>query len=147
MTVVRCRPITDLFNIKDEKNRLLDGCFGNMLSRGKRYSECNLDADVEETDSTFLVSVEVPGMEQKDLKITVRENVLTLKGEKKREAEENETPYYVSERSFGSFERSFTLPTNVQADKVTAKYRNGVLSILLPKVEEAKPRDVEVKFA
>ncbi len=147
MTVLRCRPLADLFNIQGDPSRTWAKCLDDIPQHGRQEGACTLDADVKETSGNYVVSVEVPGMEQKEIKVTVLENVLTLKGEKKREAGEKGTSYYLRERCFGGFERSFTLPTNVQNDKVAASYRNGILSILLPKVEEATPREIEVRAA
>lgn len=147
MTMVRCRPLTDLFNINSNTARMWARCGDDRSTENRPGRQCNLDADVKETAQSYEVSVEMPGMEQKDIKVTVLENVLTLKGEKKRETGNEQSAYYARERCFGAFERSFTLPTNVQTDKVTAGYRDGILSILLPKVEQAQPRDVEIKAA
>ena len=147
MTLVRNRPKTDMFNSRGEMNRLFDGLFRGVPNVTKHFTSYGPEIDIKETDNDVLVSVEIPGMEQKDFKVSVRENVLTLKGEKKREQEIENTNYHLSERSFGRFERSFTLPTNIQADKVTATYTNGILTIKLSKVEEAKPKEISVKVA
>jgi HSP20 family protein len=147
MTLVRYRPITGMFNLRDEMNRLFDGFFRGVPDVNERFTTYGPDVDIVETDNDVLVSVEAPGMDQKDIKINVRENVLTLKGEKQREQEVENASYHLSERCYGSFERSFTLPTNIQTDKVTATYKHGVLNITLPKAEEAKPKEITVKVA
>lgn len=147
MAIVRYRPVRDVFDMRSEMNRLFDGFFRGFPPVSERLAPYGPDVDIKETDDGVLVSVEIPGMEQKDIKLTVRENVLSLRGEKKREEEVKNTDYLVSERTFGGFERSFTLPTNIQADKVTAVYKNGVLNITLPKAEEAKPKEISVKVA
>ena len=147
MAIVRYRPMRDLFDMRSEMNRLFDGFFRGFPTVNERLATYGPDVDIKETDDGVLVSIEIPGMEQKDIKLTVRENVLTLRGEKKREEEVKNADYLVSERTFGSFERSFTLPTNIQADKVTATYKNGILDIVLPKAEEAKPKEITVKVA
>jgi HSP20 family protein len=147
MTLVRYRPMTNLFNFRDEMNQLFDGFFRGAPDVNERFTTYGPDVDIRETDNDVLVSVEIPGMEQKDIKVSVRENVLTLKGEKKREQEFENTNYHLSERCFGTVERSFTLPTNIKADKVTATYTHGVLNVTLPKAEEAKPKEIAVKVA
>lgn len=147
MTLVRYRPVKDLFNMQGEMNRLFNGFLRRVPAVSEGLRTFGPDVDIKETDSDVLFSLEIPGMEQKDIKVTVRENVLTLKGEKKRENEVENADYHVSERCFGSFERSFTLPSGVQADKVTAIYNKGVLNITLPKAEEAKPKEIAVKAA
>lgn len=147
MTLVRYRPMTNLFNFRDEMNRLFDGFFRGVPDVNEHFTTYGPDVDIKETDNDVLVSVEIPGMDQKDIKVNVRDNVLTLKGEKKREQEVENTNYHLSERCFGGFERSFTLPTNIQNDKVTATYKNGILNVTLPKAEEAKPKEISVKVA
>ena len=147
MTLVRYRPITGMFNLRDEMNRLFDGFYRGVPDVNERFTDYGPDVDIVETDNDVRVSVEAPGIDQKDIKVSVRENILTLKGEKQREQEVENTSYHLSERCFGSFERSFTLPTNIQADKVTATYTHGVLNITLPKAEEAKPKEIAVKVA
>ena len=147
MAIVRYRPVSDLFNIRDEMNRLFDSFYSGIPALNEQLPAYGPDVDIKENENDVLVSVETPGMEQKDIKVIVRENVLTLRGEKKREEETKKANYIVSERTFGSFERSFTLPTEIQADKVTATYKNGILSITLPKAEAAKPKEITVKVA
>ncbi|MEE9226090.1 MAG: Hsp20/alpha crystallin family protein [Bacteroidota bacterium] len=101
--------------------------------------------DVAETDDEYVVKVELPGVNKDDVRITVQENILTVRGEKKRENERKESNFHRVERSYGSFQRSFTLPTTVKADKIDATYKEGLLTITLPKAEEAKPKAIDVK--
>lgn len=101
--------------------------------------------DVAETDDEYVVKVELPGVNKDDVRITVQENILTVRGEKKRENERKESNFHRVERSYGSFQRSFTLPTTVRADKIDATYKEGLLTITLPKAEEAKPKAIDVK--
>jgi HSP20 family protein len=145
MTLMRYRPRTDMFNLRDELNRIFDGFYRGVPDTNERFTTYGPDVDIKETNNDVHISVEIPGIDQKDIKVHVRENVVTLRGEKKRQQEIENTNYHLSERCFGSFERSFTLPTNIQADKVSATYTNGVLNINLPKAEEAKPKEIPVK--
>ena len=147
MAIVRYRPLRDLFNLRDEMNRFFNGSFSGFPTMNEGLGSYGPDVDIQETDSDVLVSIEIPGMEQKDIKVTVRENVLTLKGEKRQDDEVKDADYHICERCYGSFERSFTLPTSIQADKVTATYKNGILNITLPKAEEVKPKEITVKVA
>lgn len=147
MTLVRYRPMMDLFNMRDEMNRAFDGFFRGFSSEGERLGAYAPDVDIRETDDEILVSVEIPGMDQKDLNVSVRENVLTLKGEKKRGEETENTTSLVNERCYGFFARSFTLPADIQADKITAQYKNGLLTVTLPKAEKVKPKEISVKVA
>jgi HSP20 family protein len=82
---------------------------------------------------------------REDVKITMQENVLTIRGEKKVEREAQESNFHRVERSYGSFQRSFTLPTHVKNDRIEASYRDGILTVTLPKAEDAKPKQIEVK--
>jgi len=86
----------------------------------------------------------MPGMNKEDVKISIHDNILTLKGEKKQEKEEKEENYHRVERSYGSFSRSFMLPATVKADQVKASYKDGVLNISLAKIEEAKPKEIPI---
>ena len=147
MTLVRYRPMMDLFNARDEMNRLFDGIFRGVSPETDRFGSYAPDIDIRQTDNEVLVSIEISGMDQKDLKVSVRDNVLTLKGEKKKEETTENTTFLVNERCYGLFERSFTLPADIQADKVTAQYKNGVLVVTLPKAEEVKPKEISVKVA
>ena len=96
--------------------------------------------DVEEHDKGYLITAELPGMDEKDVEVTVADDMLTLKGEKKQESERDENNMHISERSYGSFRRSFRLPPEVAADKISADFDKGVLKISVPKVaEKASP--------
>ena len=146
MTLVRWRPTRDVFRFRDEMDRL----FGDFMERFpvRRDLEDRLwdpDIDIHETDNEVVLEAEVPGMEQSDINVTIRDNVLTLKGEKKQEKKVKEADYNRVERSYGSFARTLTLPTLVVADKASAKYENGVLKITLPKAEEVKPKEIAVE--
>lgn len=101
--------------------------------------------DVAETDDEYVVKVELPGVNRDDVQITVREDTLTVRGEKKQENETKKSDFHRVERSYGSFQRSFTLPTTVKTDKIDATYKEGILTITLPKAEEAKPKSIDVK--
>lgn len=94
--------------------------------------------DVSETDKAYEITAELPGIDEKDLSVTLGDDVLTLKGEKKSEREEKKKDYYLSERSYGSFERSFRLPEGVNDKKIEAGFANGVLTITLPKTAASK---------
>ena len=103
--------------------------------------------DVKESEAAYEISAELPGLEEKDVEVTVADGILSLKGEKSAEQEVQDNNYYRKERVYGSFERSFHLPDEVEADKVEANFKNGVLTVGLPKSEEAKSvvHKVEVK--
>jgi HSP20 family protein len=104
-------------------------------------------ADMTESDKEYVVTVELPGMDEKDIELTVTENSISLKGEKKSEQEVTEKGYHLTERSYGRYQRSFAVPAGVDVEKVKATFSKGVLSLNLPKTKEAraKPRKIEVK--
>jgi len=101
--------------------------------------------DLTETDAQILVKAELPGVDPKDVRIDVSGNLLTISGEKMQEKEEKKRNEYIVERSFGSFQRSVQLPASADADRVDAKYRNGLLTLTIAKRPEAKPKRITVK--
>lgn len=147
MAIVRWRPFRDMVNIQDEMNKLFDDFLGRPLMRTE-WSDgiWNPSVDISETKDNVLIKAEMPGLSRDDVKISVQDNMLTLTGEKKQEKEEKETNYHRIERSYGAFSRSFTLPTSVKSDKIKATYKDGVLSITLPKTEEVKPKEIPISI-
>ncbi len=101
--------------------------------------------DVVEKDKEILVKMDLPGMEEKDINISVEGNILTISGERRMEKKEDKENYHRIERLYGEFSRSLTLPNTVDVSKINAKYKNGVLEISLPKKEEAKPKKISIK--
>ena len=101
--------------------------------------------DVCETKDKYTVKAELPGLEAKDVNVTLSDDILTIKGEKKEKTEEKDENRHFSEWYYGSFQRSFQLPAEVKADKVEANFNKGVLKVTLPKKEEAKKKEIEVK--
>jgi HSP20 family protein len=103
--------------------------------------------DVTEDDAAYKITAELPGLEEKDVEVTLADDVLTIKGEKSVESEKKEKNYYLTERSYGSFQRSFALPDGVNRDKIAASVAKGVLTVTLPKVAPAQKKTIEVKVA
>jgi len=101
--------------------------------------------DISETEDKIVVRADLPGVDVKDLDISITENVLTVKGEKRQEKEEKGESFHRVERRYGSFSRSFTLPAEVKAERVEAVYKDGVLRIEIPKAEASRPKRIEVK--
>lgn len=138
--------LPDLSQMQREMNRLFDSFFrGGQLDDGSFGPFWAPAVDIVEQDDAYIVEAELPGLTKDDVKISLEGNILTIRGEKKREQTKEGRNYHRTERSYGSFMRSFTLPTSVRSDKIEATYRNGILTINLPKVEEAKPKTIEVK--
>ena len=103
-------------------------------------------ADVMENKNDYTLKIELPGVMKDQVKISVQDNVLTIQGEKQNETESKDTNYHRVERSYGKFLRSFRLPSAIKSDKIDATYKDGILSIVLPKAEEAKTKEIEIKF-
>jgi HSP20 family protein len=145
MAITRWRPVRDLMSLQDEMNQMFDEFFGRpMMTPEWTDKAWNPSVDVSETKDKVVITADMPGMTKDDVKITIQDHTLTLEGEKRREKDEKDKNYHRVERSYGFFHRSFTLPAAVKADKIKAIYKDGVLSVTLPKVEEAKPKEIPV---
>jgi HSP20 family protein len=140
--MLRTNPMFRFPEIDRDMERFVNDLFGRGVVRFS--DEWTPLVDVEEGKDEVIVRAEVPGMTKEDISVTLQDNVLTLRGEKKQEKKEKGATFHRVERSYGSFVRSFTLPTLVQADKVKAAYKDGVLTINLPKAEEVKPKEISI---
>ena len=142
------RPYREVTRLRREMDHLWDDYFGSGR-RGLQplHAEFAPAVDVTETAEAIVVKAEVPGMDAKDINISVTGDVLTIKGEKQSEREEKEENYHVVERSYGSFSRSLALPAAVDLDNIEAKYDKGVLTVTCPKKEAVKPKAIEIKTA
>ncbi len=138
------RPFKELERIRKEMDELWESFFERRPFRGE-LSEWLPSVDFSETKTSYVVKAELPGIDPKNVDISLSENVLTIKGEKKQEKEEEGENYHFVERSYGSFVRSIRLPGEVQSDKISATYKNGVLKVVLPKTEEAKKKEIKIK--
>ncbi len=150
MAIVRWRPLRDIVSIQDEMNQLFDNFFGGRVPRRWLKAEEGLwtpNVDVSETKDEIVVTAEMPGMKKEDIKLSVQDNVITLSGEKKSEEEKKDANFYRLERSFGSFCRSFTLPTPVEAEKIKANFKDGILKVTLPKSEKVKPKEIPINIS
>ncbi len=150
MALIKWSPIRDLateiFDLQREINRMFDRFFRGFEGEEEvRLAAWSPRVDISETDDEYIVRAEVPGVSKDDIKVTIKENVLTISGEKKQEKETKNENFHRIERVYGSFSRTFTLPGAVKVDKVEAKFKDGVLTIKLPKVEETKAKEIEVK--
>jgi HSP20 family protein len=140
----RFAPANDPLGVR-RLNALLDEALtGWPVGNGVSTSAWLPSVDVFEDKESLKIVAELPGLKPEDVKITLENSTLTLRGEKKQVAEEKTERVHRYERSYGSFERSFSLPNTVDADKVAASFENGVLTITLPKAEKAKPREIAV---
>ncbi len=148
MAIVKWSPFRDGFRdivgLQDEMNRLFDTFSKGNDTQSLVEGVWAPSVDIYENKDEIVIDAELPGINQKDISVTVTDNVLTIKGEKKQEKEVKEENYHRVERSYGSFSRSFTLPVGVKADHIKAGYKDGVLKITLPKAEEAKPKQISI---
>ncbi len=101
--------------------------------------------NVEELEDRFEITAEVPGIKKEDIDIEVRDNVLTIKGERKLEKEKDDTNYHICERSYGTFQRAFTLPENVTTDNIEAEYTDGILRLAIPRAAPEKPKEIKIE--
>jgi HSP20 family protein len=155
MSIVRWNPTNDLLptfpsdmlNIQREINRMFDSLFegGMQDSTDLPTSSWSPSLDIAENDNAYVVKVELPGVNKDDVRITMQENVLTIRGEKKQEKESKGSNFHRTERSYGAFQRSFSLLSSVKSEKIEAAYNDGILTVTLPKAESAKPKQIEVK--
>jgi HSP20 family protein len=124
--------------------RLMDRLFGDFATDIAAEGGWCPAVDLAETDDEFVVTAELPGLSKKDVEVSVENDILTLSGERKAETEEQKGRWHRVERSYGEFHRSFRLPGKVDAAKVDAKFKDGLLTVTVPKVEGAKPRKIEI---
>jgi HSP20 family protein len=137
------KPFRELDKMRSEMDRLWDAFFEGRPR--VREGEWVPSLDVSETKNELVVKAELPGMDPKDIDISLSDGHLTIKGEKRQEKEEKEENYHFIERSYGSFTRSIQLPREVKHDKISASYKNGILKVVLPKSEEAKTKEIKIK--
>jgi HSP20 family protein len=134
--------------MEQEMERMFEDVFGRSWWPGRWVREMRdrrPAIEVQEEKDAVVVKAEIPGMKKEDIEVNLSGDLLTIRGEKRQEEERKEKGYYYSERTYGGFSRSIQLPTDVQAEKVSAGFKDGVLEIRLPKTEEAKRKEVKIK--
>jgi HSP20 family protein len=145
MTVLtRWEPFREFATLQDRMNRLFRESHGEGQEDSLTSSSFAPAVDVYEDEHNVTLKIEVPGIDEKDIDVRIENNTLTVHGERKIEKEEKEENFRRVERQYGSFTRTFTLPTTVDAENVAADYDKGVLKITLPKKAEAKPKQIKV---
>lgn len=143
-SVVRWNPIRNFVSVQDELERVF-GRTWRTDDNGARLWQAPVD--IEEQPDRYTLHLELPGLKLEDIKITLEDNTLSIRGEKTRTEEQKNATYHRLERVYGTFERAFTLTHAVKSDKIEATYRDGVLEVTVPKAEEAKAREIPVKTA
>jgi HSP20 family protein len=145
MTIVRWDPFRDLSTVQERMNRLLTEFYRGADDDVTRKGTWVPPVDIFDTGNhELVVKAELPDMKREDIEITVENSSLTLRGEKRMDASVKDEHYHRIERAYGTFTRTFSLPPTVDASKVGAEYKNGVLTIRLPIREEAKPKQIQV---
>jgi len=145
MRIQRWDPFREIERLHEEMDRIFRGFALPRLATEE--PQCTVAVDILEDKDNVILKAEIPGVNPKDVELQVHDNVLTISGEKKLEHEDKKDNYVRIERLYGKFTRSFTLPPYVDAQKIEATYKDGVLTVTLPKKPETKPRQIEVKTA
>jgi HSP20 family protein len=146
MALVPWKPFDELTSFRREMDRLWDRFFSERPALDVLEKGWEPTLDIAETKSDLIVKAELPGIDPKEIDISLTGDTLTIKGEKQQEKEEKEENYYRIERSYGIFSRTIKLPVGVQNDRIKASYQHGVLKITLPKSEEAKKKQIKIKL-
>lgn len=146
MTLTKWIPKSSLINYHNEIDRLLDSVFGTKDEIAGEYTICPR-VDIEEFEKSYSIHMELPGVSKKDVTINVKENILTIEGEKKSGKDSKSDKYHRSERVFGKFHRTFRLPDQVDTEKIEAVFNDGILTVSIPKLEEALPKQIEIKIS
>jgi HSP20 family protein len=148
MAIGRFEPFRNLVSTQSEFDRLMRDAFSPVAAEGEVSTRTWAPpVDIYENGDSLVLKAELPGMDPDAVEIRVEDNTLYLKGERKFEQEVKEQNYHRVERSYGTFTRSFSLPNSVDADKVVANYKDGVLTLTMPKKEEAKPKTIKINVS
>jgi HSP20 family protein len=138
------KPYRSPGSIRNEIDNLLHEFFGGPIHTGPLTGEWMPPADITETEDRVFIKAELPGIEEKDIELTLLGNMLTIRGEKRHEKEEKGENHYLGDRYYGSFRRTFQLPADIDPDKAKANFDKGVLKVSVPKMEESKSKKIEI---
>lgn len=146
MELVRWNPWNEMASLRNSLHRMLDDKDFNTrrVDQGSIRGCWNPAVDVYETDEAYVVNAELPGMNKDDIAIDVKDRILTVTGERSHDNDVKDERYYRRERSFGRFERSFSLPEGVDSEMIKAEFKNGVLKVSIPRPEKRKPKQITV---
>ena len=140
------RPIGNLFNLHNEMGRFFGDLLGsNVGDTNTKSSSWLPTVDITETDNSYEIHAELPGVLENDVNVSVADNLLTIKGEKRQEEKSDERNVHKVERRYGTFQRSFSLPRQVNVTEIKAGFRDGILTLNIPKTEEAKPSEIPIE--
>jgi HSP20 family protein len=144
MAIERWDPFREAISLRDAMNTLFQESFIRPASLLSQDGPAMLPLDISETENEFVVKASLPGVRPEDVQITIQGDTLTIRGESKAEDEKKGAHWHLRERRYGSFQRSVSLAAPVSADKAQARYEHGILTLELPKAEEAKPRQIKI---
>lgn len=145
MAIVRYNPLKELRAMQEQMTRLLDMAWNREPGEEMKEGIWQPPVDIFEDKDEVVIKVELPGIDQKDIDIKIEDNTLTIRGERKHDDSVKKENYHRIERFYGSFQRSFALPQNINQNGIKATCEKGVLSVILPKAEEAKPKQIKVE--
>ncbi len=148
MTLVKWYPAREMSRIENEFDSVFRFLNNRLFGESGEENENVLwtpATDIIENQKSYVLKLDLPGVEKDNVKISYKEGVLTVSGERKNESEEKSGKYFRVERTFGGFSRSFTLPELIKQDEITASFKNGMLTVEIPKAEEAKPFEIKIK--
>lgn len=149
MNLIKWDPIKELEDVSNRLNRL----FGRSLARTESAADTlamndwTPSTDISETDTAYLIKAEIPGVNREDVKVTLQDGMLTIRGERHQEKEEKDKKFHRIERSYGSFVRSFRMPDDADESAVKAEFKDGMLNVTMGKSEKAKPKAIEVSVS
>jgi HSP20 family protein len=144
MNLIRWQPFRDLLTLQERMNSVLNDPYARLGSPMESASAWFPPVDIHEENDRIVLRAEIPGISREDIELSVENGTLTLRGEKKQEKQVESENAFRQERFYGSFVRSFVLPALIEPDRIQATYRDGVLEVVIPKAEEAKPKKIKV---
>lgn len=150
MSIVKWSPLKELEEMRKDMDRLFEEFFAPVARRRRWLKPEGVvvpDIEMYDRKNEIVLKAELPGVKKEDIELTITKDSITLKGEVKREEEVKEEDYYACERSYGSFARTIAIPVEVDSEKAKASFKNGVLEIVIPKKEEAKPKEIKIEVS
>jgi HSP20 family protein len=147
MAIQRWEPFREMISLRDAVNSLLQESFIRPTGLPADGGAAMLPLDITENENEFIIKASLPGVRPEDVQITARGDTLTIRGEMKAEEEKKDEHYHLRERRFGQFQRTIVLPAPINADQAKSEFENGVLTLTLPKAEEAKPKQIKLGSA
>lgn len=144
MAITRWTPRT-MLGFRNEFDRLFDSFFNPTEEEETFLAAFSPAVDIEERDKDYLITAELPGIKKEDIKMNIKDNLLTISGEKKQEKKTDKNNYHRTERIYGSFQRSFRLPDYADQENISAEFKDGVLNVTIPKLKESISKNIDIK--